>query len=167
MKLMAGRSWLAAVAMLGVLSFAAHGDGDSVGTSTQDLLIEKLEHVYKNLAPSDASKLPVTLRLADLYADRARVASMKELDSGCTVCEAGTQDRAKALRLYQEALPKTPESQRGRVLVQVASMRPRSITLRYWPTIARPHAGLRLTAWLGASSIKGSSAKAWANSRAF
>lgn len=92
------------------------------GTSTQELLIEKLEHVYKNLAPNDASKIPVTLRLADLLADRARIAAMKDLESGCTVCTAGQQDREKALRLYQEALPKTPASNRGRVIIQVGHL---------------------------------------------
>lgn len=41
-------------------------------SNTQSFLIEKLQRVYSNLAPNDPSKVPVTLRLADLLAERAR-----------------------------------------------------------------------------------------------
>jgi tetratricopeptide (TPR) repeat protein len=112
------RGWIliAALVMVGGL---AKAEGEQ---NTQDLLIDQLERVYKNLAPSDASKIPVTLRLADLYSERARLAAMKDLDSGCTTCTAGEADRTKALRLYQEALPKMPDSGRGRVMIQVGHL---------------------------------------------
>jgi hypothetical protein len=95
---------------------------DNESLTTQELLVKKLERIYSGLASTDPSKVPVTLRLADLLAERARLASMKDLESGCTICTAGEQDRKKALRLYQDVLAKTPESSRGRVLVQMGHL---------------------------------------------
>jgi hypothetical protein len=94
----------------------------SVDPKTRDLLIEKLTQVYLNLAPSDAAKVGITLRLADLHAERARLDAMKDLESGCTVCEAGKADRKKALSYYQEVLPKVPESSLGKVMAQVGHL---------------------------------------------
>lgn len=116
------QSWIIVAALVVMGGMSTRGNAVTEETNTQDLLIAKLEHVYKNLAPDDSSKTPVTLRLADLLAERARVASMTELDSGCTVCTAGEQDRSRALRLYLEAMPKTPVSSRGRVMLQVGHL---------------------------------------------
>jgi len=90
--------------------------------SNRSLLISKLENVYQHLAPKDSSKVAVTLRLADLYAERARTESMKELDQGCSVCKAGEADRKKALRLYTEVLDRAPEAVQGKVMVQVGHL---------------------------------------------
>lgn len=95
---------------------------DGVDPKTRDMLIDKLTRVYLNLAPEDASKVPITMRLADLHAERARVDAMKELANGCTSCVAGKADRLKALRYYQEALPKMSESALGKVLTQVGHL---------------------------------------------
>lgn len=89
---------------------------------TRDLLIEKLTQVYLNIAPADASKVAITLRLADLHAERARQDAMNELASGCTVCKAGVEDRKKALAYYQEVLSKIPASSLGKVLAQVGHL---------------------------------------------
>lgn len=90
--------------------------------SPQDLLIDKLNQVNLNLAANDAAKIPVTLRLADLLAERARVAAMKDLESGCTICEAGKSDREKALRLYGEVLPKASADQKMKILIQTGHL---------------------------------------------
>lgn len=108
-------------AALSTFSVAARAQS-GVDPKTRDLLIEKLTQVYLNLAPSDASKVPITLRLADLHAERARLDAMKDLDSGCTVCEAGKADRQKALQYYQEVLPKVPADSMGKVLAQVGHL---------------------------------------------
>ena len=94
----------------------------SVDPKTRDLLIEKLTQVYLNLAPLDSSKVPITLRLADLHAERARLDAMHELETGCTVCTAGKADRQKALSYYQEVLPKAPASSVGKILAQVGHL---------------------------------------------
>jgi len=106
---------------LSVVQAPAHAQS-SVDPKTRDLLIEKLTQVYLNLAPSDAAKVGITLRLADLHAERARLDAMKDLESGCTVCEAGKADRKKALSYYQEVLPKVPESSLGKVMAQVGHL---------------------------------------------
>lgn len=90
--------------------------------ASRDLLIEKLSKVNLGLAPQDPSKVSVTLRLADLLAERARLDAMKELEGGCTVCSAGQADREKSLRLYREVLDRVPEANRGKVLVQVGHL---------------------------------------------
>jgi hypothetical protein len=53
---------------------------------TTDLLIGKFEKVYLNLPPEDESKIPVTLRLADLLAEKARHLSNEEAAKTCTEC---------------------------------------------------------------------------------
>jgi hypothetical protein len=89
---------------------------------TRDLLINKLTQVYATLAPADTARTALTTRLADLHAERARQEAMAELQAGCTVCNAGSEDRKKALRYYQEVLPKLSDSQVAKVLPQVGHL---------------------------------------------
>lgn len=91
-------------------------------TSSQDLLIKKLTQIQLNLAPSDASRNSVVLRLADLHAERARLKSMNEINDGCTVCKAGDPDRAKALSYYNEALTKAADSVKSKVYLQLGHL---------------------------------------------
>jgi hypothetical protein len=90
--------------------------------STQDLLIQKLTQVHLGLAPADPARAAVLLRLADLHAERARQLSMKELDSGCTVCKAGEKDREIALSYYSEALTKTPAQNAYKIHLQMGRL---------------------------------------------
>jgi tetratricopeptide (TPR) repeat protein len=101
------------------LATAAYADFDA---ESRNLLIEKLDKVQMQLAPNDPSKVAVTLRLADLYAERARVNSMTELEKGCQVCNAGDADRKKALRYYLEVMDHAPEATRGKVTIQVGHL---------------------------------------------
>lgn len=94
----------------------------NVDAETRNMLITKLTHVYLNLAPSDPSKVALTMRLADLHAERARIDAMNELAGGCGVCTAGKDDRLKALAYYKEVLGKVPESSIGKVLAQVGHL---------------------------------------------
>jgi hypothetical protein len=105
----------------------SYGAGTAVEQNTaqeqaQDRLIDKLAHLNLNLPPDDTSKTAITLRLADLHAERGRRLSMKELDSGCTTCKAGTKDREKAIRLYTEVMPKLENDQKARVMIQVGHL---------------------------------------------
>jgi tetratricopeptide (TPR) repeat protein len=95
---------------------------DDLKAKTRDALIDKLQHVYLNLAQQDATRAPLSLRLADLYAERARQNSMKELELGCVDCTAGQKDREKALKLYSEVVEKLPAESQGRVLSQVGHL---------------------------------------------
>jgi tetratricopeptide (TPR) repeat protein len=94
---------------------AAHAELDA---ESQKILIEKLGKVYLELAPQDPSKVPVTLRLADLYAERAR----QNAQAACTNCPDPQADREKALRLYNEVLDRAPEAARTKVMIQVGHL---------------------------------------------
>ncbi|RYZ75218.1 MAG: tetratricopeptide repeat protein, partial [Proteobacteria bacterium] len=104
------------------LGHVPSASAQAVDPKTRDMLIEKLTQVYLNLAPADSSKVAITLRLADLHAERARLDAMKELETGCTTCTAGANDRKKALGYYQEVLPKVQENSVGKVLAQVGHL---------------------------------------------
>jgi hypothetical protein len=107
---------------LSILAAVSHVQAQSVDAKTRDVLIQKLTQVYVNLAPSDTSKVSVTLRLADLLAERARIDAMNELASGCVTCTAGREDRLKALSYYREVLAQTPETSIGKVLTQMGHL---------------------------------------------
>lgn len=90
--------------------------------TNRDYLIEKLRRVVTNLAPSDSSRNGIILRLADLLSDRARQTTMLMADGSCKNCVAPDVDRKKALQYYSEALPKVPEANKAKVLVQVGHL---------------------------------------------
>lgn len=108
----------ACVVVLGGSKASAQG----ADAKTREILIQKLTQVYLNLAPSDASRNAITMRLADLHAEKARVESMNELQSGCTVCNAGKEDRLKALAYYREGMAKVSESALPKVMTQVGHL---------------------------------------------
>lgn len=91
-------------------------------SENENLLIQKLEKVQIGLSPHDPSKVAVTLRLADLYAERARQVSLKESNDGCTDCQGGKTDRQKAISFYQEAMPLTTNDNRKKVMLQVGHL---------------------------------------------
>ncbi len=95
---------------------------EGIDVRTREALIEKLTRVHRSLAPADPSRAAITLRLADLHAERARMSAFDELKGGCTKCVAGRDDRMKALELYREALPQTPRTNVGKVLTQVGHL---------------------------------------------
>lgn len=115
---LAVRVLVAALVALGVSA----GRAQLADKQTRDLLIQKLTHVYSTLAAADPTRTGLTLRLADLHAERARQAAMDELRDGCTTCIAGKEDRVTALRYYQEVLPKLSDSQVAKVLPQVGHL---------------------------------------------
>lgn len=89
---------------------------------TTDLLIGKFEKVYLNLPPEDESKIPVTLRLADLLAEKARHLSNEEAAKTCTECGSGNRERERAIGYYSEVVNKISEDRRGRVLSQMGHL---------------------------------------------
>lgn len=113
---------VAVYATVFVLGFGLLEGARAADKETRDLLITKLSQVYSSLPPVDGSRTAITLRLADLHGERARAAAMDELQSGCTVCVAGKEDRQKALRYYQEVMPKLSEAQLVKVLPQVGHL---------------------------------------------
>lgn len=116
------KSWALSAIAISALAFSGLAQADLADKQTRDLLISKLTHVYSTLAPADSARTALTLRLADLHAERARQAAMDELQTGCTVCNAGKDDRQKALRYYQEVLPKLNDGQVAKVLPQIGHL---------------------------------------------
>lgn len=96
--------------LLGSLSVSANAD-----RTGEDALIEKFSLVYLKLAPKDPAKAGVTLRLADLLAERARRSSIEDLSKG-------QKDRKEAIRYYKEAVNDAPETSRARIWIQVGHL---------------------------------------------
>lgn len=115
------RTFIASIVALSTLG-GGEAHAQLADKATRDLLIQKLTQVYATLAPADSARTALTLRLADLHAERARQDAMAELQNGCTVCNAGKEDRQKALRYYQEVLPKLNDQQVAKVLPQVGHL---------------------------------------------
>lgn len=86
-----------------------------VRAQSENALIEKFTMVYLRLAPTDQAKNGVTLRLADLHAERARKLSMEDL-------AAGEKDRNLALKYYREAVKGTPEETQARIWIQMGHL---------------------------------------------
>ncbi len=116
--------------ILGLVATVILGTGIALGQTgsaaenvdTRSLLIDKLQKVYLNLSPDDSSRQAISLRLADLYAERARQDAMKDLNSGCTACVAGKLDREKALRLYSQGVEKASESEKYKIWIQIGHL---------------------------------------------
>lgn len=92
------------------------------GESSRDYLINKLQRVLMNLAPSDSAKNGIVLRLADLYSERARQNTMAMAEGSCKGCVSPDADRKKALQLYDESYAKAPETNKAKILVQMGHL---------------------------------------------
>lgn len=91
--------------------------------TTHDQVINRLEMGIESLDSADPARTGVLVRLADLYADRARLKAMNEMQAGCTEkCPGSRADRQRSIKLYNEALPKVERSQQGRTLLQIAHL---------------------------------------------
>lgn len=111
--------WISVGLVLSTFSIA-HAQPDA---ASRNALIEKLNRVYLTIAPEEESRVAVTLRLADLFAERARQDSLQSLDQEClSNCNVGNEDRQKALKLYLEALPKVSIIQKPKVMIQIGHL---------------------------------------------
>lgn len=90
--------------------------------TTHDLVIKKLEMGIDTMEKSESERPGILLRLADLYADRARLKDMNAAEKSCAECKGGNEDRKRAISLYNEALPKLEKQKQGGVVLQLAHM---------------------------------------------
>ena len=90
----------------------------------QDLLISKLTSLHQSLADNNPAKVKITLRLADLHAEKGRLQAKHELEKGCVdECTNGEEDRRKALKYYGYALPKLKDQEKiGTILVEMGHL---------------------------------------------
>lgn len=90
---------------------------------TRTQLINKFSKVYDQLADEEPAKVNVTLRLADLLAEQGRYLANEELGKGCDVCNAGTEERQKALKFYEEAAGYLQNDKKASVLIQTGHLK--------------------------------------------
>lgn len=86
------------------------------------VLIEKLEMATSQLEKPLEQKTSLILRLADLYADRARQRFVLEVEKDCNNCLNSADDRQKSLKHYQSIFQFLSGSDQGQVLVQMAHL---------------------------------------------
>lgn len=103
------------------LSFSA--TAEKMDLATHSLLITKLESVMNNLSERQgATKQGIQARLADLYAERARLKSLEDYQKNCADCDSGKQDRFEALRLYTVVFHKLEGDHQGKALMQMSHL---------------------------------------------
>jgi hypothetical protein len=96
---------------------------DKMSLETHDLVISKLEQSLKEDKDGNTISLrPIRARLADLYADRARLRSMDEAEKDCGDCKGASDDRKKALKLYEIVVREADKDAKGPLLLQMAHL---------------------------------------------
>lgn len=90
--------------------------------TTHDLILQRLELGLEGMDKSEPERTGILLRLGDLYADRARLKALNEMDQNCKDCRGAQSDRKKAIAAYQEALPKVEKADQGRRVLQIAHL---------------------------------------------
>lgn len=90
--------------------------------ATHDQVIKRLEMGIDAMDKSEPERNGVLRRLADLYADRARLKAINEMDAGNGTGKASKEDRARAIALYNEALPGAGKENQGRIVIQLAHL---------------------------------------------
>ncbi len=98
---------------------------EKMDLDTTTLVIEKLEHVLDKEGKKPALRSGVSLRLGDLYAERARLKAIEEVEGSCKEkkekkCEGADTDRETAIKYYQSAYEGSPKELKGHILLQSA-----------------------------------------------
>jgi hypothetical protein len=89
---------------------------------THDELINRLEDTLASMAKNASERSPVMFRLAGLYADRARLKEMEEVERKCSNCLKAKEDRQKAVQYYEVTLKDQSKEKQGEVLIQLAHL---------------------------------------------
>lgn len=90
--------------------------------TTHDVVIHRLELGIDGMDKNEPDRNGIMVRLAELYADRARLKAINEIESNCQNCKGAQQDRQKAIALYQSALLKLDKKLQGRMVLQIAHL---------------------------------------------
>ncbi len=129
---------LIAIATMGLMFFGGsmsvgRADAERMDLDTHKFLIEKLETVIQDTPRGDKTRVPALLRLADLFSERARLLSMKEIEAGCfdpslvapekrAECLVSKDDRRKAILNYEMALTESSGASQSRILFHLAHL---------------------------------------------
>jgi hypothetical protein len=100
-------------------AWSAHSQVHSMAPDVRIALIEKFTSVYKNLDPQDTTRAVVSLRLADLWSEKARLESTENPANGI-------KSRDFSILYYKEALKyenlKEVSASIGRIYIQLGHM---------------------------------------------
>jgi tetratricopeptide (TPR) repeat protein len=108
-------------ALLLIFGIQLVANATNMDLSTYNQVIDRLEVNFKNI--SDKSiKTNASIRLADLYADKARLLQMQEVEKLCDNCLKSKDNRNKAIHYYQVAFQGAKDDQLPRILLQIAHL---------------------------------------------
>ncbi len=95
---------------------------EKMDLNTHTVVIDRLRQIIQSLDNSDVSKVPSTLRLADLLAERSRIKALSEVEQSCTNCLKSKEDRVEATSHYDNIIPRLSEDMRGHAFLQKAHL---------------------------------------------
>lgn len=95
---------------------------ETLDLETTNEVVVRMEKVLSSLERDSESYLPMQLRLADLYSDRARLYEVKDTAAGRETLKKSENDRKKAIVIYETALPQLKGEEQSRVLAQMAHL---------------------------------------------
>jgi tetratricopeptide (TPR) repeat protein len=104
------------------LAMSVPAAAERMPVDTHNILIAKLERALSELPNSATERRPIAVRLADLYADRARLLLLAKQDEGCGQCPDGSADRARAVELYGQVVNELNTDAQGPVLLQMGHL---------------------------------------------
>lgn len=90
--------------------------------TTHDMVIQRLELGIDGMDKNEPEHNGILVRLAELYADRARLKAINQIETKCETCKGAGLDRSKAIALYQEALKGIPKPHQGKTVLQIAHL---------------------------------------------
>lgn len=108
--------------LLNISLFCSFGYAEKMDLNTHTVVIDRLRQIIQSLDTSDVSKVPSTLRLADLLAERSRLKALSEVEQNCTNCLKAKEDRIEAIGHYENIIPRLQDEQRGHALLQKAHL---------------------------------------------
>ncbi len=95
---------------------------DKMDLNTHTVVIDRLRQILQSIDDTDVSKVPSTLRLADLLAERSRLKALSEVEQNCNNCLKAKEDRVEAIGHYENIIPRLGDDVRGHALLQKAHL---------------------------------------------
>ena len=104
------------------LSSPSFAQTSEMDRQSYDDLIAKLEMLVASGTSDVPGSNATLIRLADVYAERARIFDLEAGKNNCTDCKDARKDRLAAIRVYQRALRAADATQRNRIHFQLAQL---------------------------------------------
>lgn len=106
-----------------ILASSAAFAGPKMTSETHTVVIEKLEKALASVREDETvSMKPIRARLADLYADRARLKAIEEVEQNCQNCKGSKEDRTRAIELLDVVVREADKGSQGSLMLQLAHL---------------------------------------------